>query len=515
MGISYDDYVKRPNIEIEYTEEQIKEVIKCKQDFFYFCEKYVKIVHQDLGRINFIPRDYQIDLFNFVLKNRFVIAKFCRQSGKTTCIAAYILWCAIFNSDKFIGIASNKVSSAKDFLSRVQLMYEELPFHLKPGAVSYNVMSIELENGTRIEVSATTKNAFRGRSIWLLCLDEFAHVGSSDMATDFWSANYHAITSSQESKIIILSTPKGLFNLFWQLYVDAEREVNSFKCLAVTYDMVPGRDEIWKQEQLKNMTTEQFAQEQNVEFLGSSSTVIDSETLRILMMGVQDPITKDLDDNLYVYEKPQQGAQYIIGGDVAKGTGNNYSAAQVLKVISLKPIRLEQVAVYNCNTVDIYKFSDILVKMGYYYNSAYLLIENNAEGAGVVNRVWYDLEYGNMYNSGGKVKDLGIRATKTTKPRAVLLMKKLLEDHSLRLVDKTTIDQLADFAEINQKFGCLNLNDDTVSALYWGCHILNTKWLSEDFEFDRVTDDDAWGILTDVDINNEDWSWLGQRSIIL
>jgi hypothetical protein len=373
---------------------------------------------------------------------------------------------------------------------------------------------MELENGTRIEVSATTKNAFRGRSLWILCLDELSHVPPT-MSAEFWSSNYHAITSSQEAKIIVLSTPNGLFNLFWTLYTDAENNFNSFKHLEVRYDRVPGRDAAWKAEQLRNMTPEQFEQEQGVAFLGSSSTVINSDVLKYLMAGYKDPITKELDGNLCVYEKPQQGAIYIVGADVAKGTGNNYSAAQVLKVRSLKPIRLEQVATYNCNTVDIYKFSDILVKIGYYYNSAYLLIENNAEGAGVVNKVWWDLEYMNMYNSGGKTKDLGIRATKTTKPRSVLLMKKLIEDYSLALVDKTTIDQLADFSEQNDKFGCINLNDDLISALYWACYILNTEWLPETFEFDNKPEsDDVWGILTDTS-PNEDWSWLSDRSIIL
>jgi len=511
--VRYDDYVKKPDLEIEYTREQVEEIIKCKNDFFYFC-KYITIVETDTGRTKFIPRDYQVELFDLILNNRFVVAKMARQSGKTTALAAFIVWSAVFNSDKFIGIASNKAVSARDFLSRVQLIYEELPVWLKPGVTTYNVYSMELENGTRIEVSATTKNAFRGRSMWILCLDELAHV-SSTMSSEFWNSNYHAITASQEAKIIVLSTPNGMFNLFWQLYVDAERGANSFKCHEVRYNRVPGRDDKWKAEQLKNMSAEQFAQEQNIEFLGSSSTVISADVLKFIMVGYKDPIAKELDSNLLIYEKPQQGSIYIIGADVAKGTGQNFSAAQVLKVKSLKPVRLEQVATYNCNTVDIYKFSEILVKIGYYYNSAFLLIENNAEGAGVVNRVWWDLEYMNMYNSGGKTKDLGIRATKTTKPRAILLMKKLIEDYSLLIVDKTTAEQLSDFAEQNGKFGCINLNDDLVSALYWSCHILTTEWLPETFEFDgNAVDDDAWGILTDVE-PEEDWSWLSDQRIIL
>lgn len=513
MSISYNEYVKRPDQEIEYTQEQIEEVIKCKQDFFYFC-KYVKIVHPDEGRITFIPRDYQVEFTKMILSNNRVIAKWPRQSGKSQLLSVYIVWYAIFNSDKFVGIASNKQSSATDFLHRVKLTYEELPTFLKPGVVEYNKTSLELDNGTRIQSSATTKDTFRGRTINFLVLDEFAHL-NPNVADGFWASNYHALLASMESKVVVISTPKGMFSLFWQLYTDAENNRNTFKHMHVDYTRVPGRNENWKQEQLKNMTAADWKQEQECEFLGSTSTVINPDVLKNLMVGYTGPIAKELDGNLFVYEKPIQGLQYIIGADVAKGTGNDYSAAQVLKVRSLKPIRLEQVAVYNCNTVDIYKYSEILTKIGYYYNSAYLLIENNSEGSGVVSRVWWDLEYMNMFNSGGKTKDLGIRATKTTKPRAVLLMKKLIEDYSLKLVDKNTIDQLADFSEQNGRFACLNLNDDLIAALYWSCHILTTEWLSETFEFEQKEEtDDAWGILTDCE-PAEDWSWLTERSAIL
>ena len=513
MSIAYNEFVKRPNLELEYTSDQIEEVIKCKQDFFYFCN-YVKIVHPDEGRIEFIPRDYQIELTNLILNNNRVVGKWPRQSGKSQLLSVLIVWYAIFNSDKFVGIASNKAASAKDFLYRVKLTYEELPEFLKPGVIEYNKTSLELENGTRIQSSATTKDTFRGRTINFLVLDEFAHL-APNVAEGFWASNYHAVLASEEAKIVIISTPKGMFNLFWQVYTDAENERNTFKHMHIDYSAVPGRTEEWKQEQLKNMSQADWNQEQECLFLGSTSTVINADVLRNLMVQFKEPITRELDGNLWVYEKPVQGAQYIVGADVAKGTGNNFSAAQILKVRSLKPIRLEQVAVYNCNTVDIYKYSDILAKIGYYYNHAYVLIENNAEGAGVVNRLWWDLEYENMYNSGGKTKDLGIRATKTTKPRAVLLMKKLVEDYSLVVIDKPTIDQLADFAEQNQKFGCVNLNDDLVSALYWGCHMLTTEWLPETFEFaPKDEPDDAWGILTDSE-PAEDWSWVTQRAIFM
>lgn len=510
MPVSYSEYVKKPNLEIEYEPWQIEEIIKCADSFFYFC-KYVKIVHPDLGRIEFVLRDYQEELSSHILDSNRIIAKWPRQSGKSQLLSVFVVWYSIFNSDKFVGIASNKANSAKDFLYRVKLSLEEIPNWLKPGIVEYNKTSIELENGTRIQSSATTKDTFRGRTINLLILDEFAHLRPS-VADEFWTSNYHTVVASQESKIIIISTPKGMFNLFWRIYRESEQGLNTFKHMHMDYRRVPGRSEDWKQEQLKNMSLSDWKQEQECEFLGSTSTVIDSAVLRNLIVNYKNPII--IDNDLYVYEKPNQENIYIVGVDVAKGTGNNYSAIQVLKIASFKPIRLEQVATYNNNTIDVYKFSEMVYRTAMYYNRAYVMIENNAEGAAVVNRIWWDFEYMNMYNSGSKINELGIRATKTTKPQAILLMKKFLEDYSLTLVDKTTIDQLSDYSEQSGKFGCINLNDDLVSALYWSIHLFNTDWLVETYEFDKErVDDDVWGILSDIQEKEDNWNWLNSSGL--
>jgi hypothetical protein len=511
MSIKFDDFILRPGTEIEYTPDLIKELYKCSQDYFYFL-KYVKILHADQGRIPFEPRPYQKEFLDMVVNNRFVVGNWARQSGKTTCLGTYVIWYAIFNNDKYIGIGSNSAKSAQDFLSRVKMMYEELPIWLKPGVKIYNELSLIFENGSSINTAATTKNAFRGRTANLMILDEFAHLISDKIADEFYAANYTAITASSESKLIIISTPKGLFNLFGRVYTGAEQEKNGFKHSKATWRDVPGRDEAWKKEQLENLNYDynKFKQEFEGELIGSTTTVIDADVLKRLIESWKPPIKKDFSDKLNIYEFPELGALYVIGADPAKGTGRNYSSLQILKVLSLKPIKLKQVATFNDNHIDVYKFSELIHRIAIYYNKAYVMVENNGEGAPVVNELWWGYEYENLYNSGPKSEELGIRATKATKPKAVLLMKRLIEDGSLELVDEMTIAELADFIEDKNKFLCENLNDDLVSALYWGCYILTTEYLDETFEFEKkVADNDegVWGILCDVKAEN-DWSWL-------
>jgi len=81
MPVTYNDKVKKPNIEVEYTPEQILNLSKCQDDLFYFMD-YVKIINPDRGEIKYEPYDYQIDLLTKYRDHRFTISLCSRQSGK-------------------------------------------------------------------------------------------------------------------------------------------------------------------------------------------------------------------------------------------------------------------------------------------------------------------------------------------------------------------------------------------------------------------------------------------------
>jgi hypothetical protein len=505
--------VKKLGVQYEYTPDQIKELIRCKKSCLYFVSNYVKIYNEDQGIILFNPYDYQKELLENYEKYRFNIGLLCRQSGKTTVVAAYALWFAIFNDNKNIGIVSNKEDSAKSFLARLKEMYELLPGWLKPGVIAWAETSVKFENKTKIRISATSKDSFRGEPMSLVICDELAFVDPQWKADEFWASNYPTISASKTAKIIIISTPNGMYNKFHELYSKAEKKQNTFVPYFADWTRVPGRDEKWAAEQLANLGQIKFAQEFSCKFVGSSSTVLDPPTIeRILNQRIYDPKLLDLNNKFRVYEKPKDGSIYVIGVDVAKGTGEHYSTMQVLKIVSIDPLKVQQVAVYEDNMTDVYRFSEIVNRTCYYYNKAYLMIENNGEGAPVVNRIWWEYENEYLVCTGTKAKDLGIRATKATKPIAVLFMKKVIEGKSLKVIDYKTIKQLSSFIDKgNNKFTGGGQDDDLVSALYWALYIFCMDVLDEKFEFRREeAEDEGWGILSDVDTEEEevDWSWM-------
>jgi len=260
MSIAYSDYVKRPGQEYNYTVEEARELLKCSEDFYYFL-KYVHIIHPDDGRIPFEPYQYQLDIFDLILNNRFLVAMVSRQSGKSTLVAVYLVWYSIFNKDKNVGVVSNKEESAIDIVDRCKLIYEELPEFLKPGITEYNKKTIVFENGTTIKGAATSKNSFRGRTMNIIFADELAFVEPAWLADAFWMSNYPTISKSRESKFIIVSTPNGLGNLFHSIFTKAEKGINAFKFYKADWRCVPERDDKWAAQERSNMGKLRFNQE--------------------------------------------------------------------------------------------------------------------------------------------------------------------------------------------------------------------------------------------------------------
>ena len=157
-----DFYLGNPNLkkvgtEIEFTQDQIQEFLKCKEDPVYFAMNYIKIISLDEGIVPFKMWDFQQELIRNFHENRFNIAKLPRQTGKSTTCVSYLLHYALFNDNVNIGILANKLSTARDFLGRLQLAYEQLPLWMQQGIVAWNKGSMELENGSKI-LAASTHN---------------------------------------------------------------------------------------------------------------------------------------------------------------------------------------------------------------------------------------------------------------------------------------------------------------------------------------------------------------------
>ena len=396
--------LKAANVETEYTKEQIEEYAKCAADPMYFIETYINIVSLDEGLVPFKPYDYQKNMIETIHRDRFVIAKLPRQSGKSTTVVSYLLHYVLFNSSKNVAILANKQVTARELLGRLKLAYEHLPKWLQQGVIEWNKGSIHLENGSKILASSTSSSAVRGGSFNMLFLDEFAFV-PENVADEFFSSVYPTISAGQETKVLIISTPKGL-NMYYKLWNDAIEKRNSYTPIDVHWTEGPGRDEKWKKETIRNTSPEQFRAEFECEFLGSLNTLIAPSKLKTLVY--QRPL-KSSEEGLSVYEEPIAGANYFLGLDVSRGKDLDYHAFSIIRYDQM-PYKV--VATFRNNDMQPFLLPTLIYNFAMRYNEAQVLIEINDIGQEIVDLLWNDLEYENIITTTvrgrkGQVMDAG------------------------------------------------------------------------------------------------------------
>ncbi len=482
--------LKKANTPIEFTEDQIREFLRCKDDPVYFSSNYVKIVSLDEGLVPFKPYDFQEKLIRRFHENRFNICKMPRQTGKSTTCVSYLLHYLIFNDSVNIGILANKAATARELLGRLATAYENLPKWMQQGIIAWNKGNIELENGSKILAASTSASAVRGMSFNILFLDEFAFV-PNHVADSFFASVYPTITSGKSTKVIIVSTPHGM-NHFYRLWHDAEKDKNEYIPTDVHWSEVPGRDEKWKRQTIANTSEQQFKIEFECEFLGSIDTLIAPSKLRTLVYENPQISNAGLD----VYVDPDQKHDYVITVDVARGVGEDYSA---FVVVDITEFPHKVVAKYRNNDIKPMLFPNIIWEIAKKYNNAFVLCEVNDIGDQVASILNYDLEYQNLLmcsmrgragqivgqGFSGKKTQLGVKMSKTVKKVGSLNLKTMIEESKLLFSDYEIISELTTFISKSNSFeaeeGC---NDDLAMCL------VIYAWLVQQDYFKELTDQD-------------------------
>ena len=470
--------VKRDGVQEQWTPQKLQEYKRCMLDPVYFAEKYVKVISLDSGLVDFKLYPYQKEMFEHFNEHRYNIVLACRQSGKSISACAYLIWFALFHPEKTVAILANKGATAREMLSRITLMLENIPFFLQPGCKALNKGSIEFSNNSRILAAATSGSSIRGLSVNLLYLDEFAFV---ERASEFYTSTYPVVTAGKDTKIIVTSTANGIGNMFYKLWEGAVQKTNEFKSFRVDWWDVPGRDEDWKNQTIANTSQLQFDQEFGNTFFGTGDTLINAETLMSLRATYAKQVLEGGD--LLIYEKPRERHDYVMTVDVAKGRGQDYSTFTMID-ISVRPFR--QVAVYRNNTISPILFPNIIYKYAKVYNEAYVVVESNDAGQVVCNGLYHDFEYENLHaESTVKSNALGITMNRKVKRLGCSSFKDLLETQKLKLVDENTILETSTFVARGQSYEASDGNhDDLVMNLVLFGYFVSTQYFGDMTDID-------------------------------
>ena len=470
----------------DFSKEEIAEYIKCREDPVYFIENYVKIITLDKGLQPFKLYPCQKEKVKCIMDNRRVVLMEGRQQGKTVTSAACILHYTIFQEDKTVAIMANKSSAAREVLNRYQIMYENLPIWMQQGVKTWNKGDVELENNSKVLTAATTAAAIRGKSVNWLYIDEAAII-PNNIADEFFTSVYPTISAGETTKILLTSTPLG-YNHFWKFWNESVKGVNGFENMFIPYYEIPGRDEKWLEEQKQLLGQVKFNQEVMCEFLGSTNTLINSNTIGAL--STIDPEFQNA--NLDIYESPKENHYYAMAVDTARGIGGDYSAFVVVDITEM-PYKV--VAKYRDNEIAPMLFPDVIGKVGRDYNDAFILIEVNDIGQQVVEILHQEIEYENILSTVteknrqfvspgfGKSTKLGVNTSKQVKRQGCFTFKSLLEEQKLLVFDEHIIHEISTFIEKGNTYQAdEGYHDDLVM-----CMVL-FGWLSSQQFFKDMTD---------------------------
>lgn len=487
-----ENILRNKNATFKWTEERIADFKLCVKSILHFAENHFYITSLDRGKERIQLYKYQKRLLKSFKSNRFNVVLSSRQSGKTTTITIYALWLACFKSDKRITIVANKESTAKEIYARIKMAYEQLPIYLKPAVKSWRKDGFSLTNDSEIKISTTSAAGPRGSSSNLLIIDEMAHC-PAEVMKELWKSAIPIITASSTSQIVVISTPNGEDNKFYDLCEDAKKENSAWNLETVDWTDVPGRDEAWKKTTLGLLGNNQddFDQEYCNVFLKKGRTVIDNSILEELKSQSIDPIMVLDEGKYHIFQMPSLKQLYVVGVDVGEGIGRTNSVAQILNITNLQSIEL--VASYVCNDVNPFLFGSKLLNILMDWGRPPVLVENNNYGQQVLDVLVRTHNYENIvtYNSAGmnksyKIEDrFGIHNTTNTRYNGITNFRYWGNTlKALKIKDLNTLLEINNFVRLPNYTYTKRTDtdlDDRVFALIWALFILDPNLVHKHF----------------------------------
>jgi hypothetical protein len=457
-----------------------QEYIKCAKDPAYFMRKYCYIQHPKRGRILFNLYPFQEKVLHLFRDNQFIITLKSRQLGISTLAAGYSLWLMIFHKDKNVLALATTQETARNLVSKVIFMYEELPKWLQLPATEHNKLSLRLKNGSRIKAKSSNTDAARSEAVSLLLIDEAAFI--ENIEETFTAAQQTLATGGQ---CMSLSTPNGVGNWFHKTWVKAEMKENSFVPIRLPWDVHPERTQEWRDQQDRDLGPRAAAQECDCSFLASGDTVIEPEILTFYEETYQlDPVDRrGLDGSLWIWEYPDYTKSYMVMADVARGDGADFSAFHILEIESCT-----QVAEFK-SKISPKDFGNVLVGIASEYNDALLVVENANIGWATIEQIiergyknlYYstksDMEtvesYMNKYERSQLVP--GFTTSMKSRPLIIAKLIEYIRDKSCNIKSKRLLSELRVFIWKNGKPQAQSgYNDDLVTSFAMGLYVRDT-----------------------------------------
>ena len=461
-----------------------QEYLKCAADPVHFMKKYCFIQHPQRGRIQFSLFPFQEKMLSLFQDNPYSIVLKSRQLGISTLSAGYSLWTMLFHKDKNILCIATKQETAKNMVTKVKFMYENLPSWLKVDASENNKLNLRLKNGSQIKATSAASDAGRSEAVSILIIDEAAFI---ENIGEIWASAQQTLATG--GGCIAISTPYGTGNWFHQTWIRAENKENDFLPIKLPWFVHPERDQAWRDRQDELLGDPRMAaQECDCDFSTSGDVVFYPEYMEFYEKTyIKEPLERrGADRNLWVWEPCDYSRTYMVVADVARGDGKDHSAFHIIDVENNV-----QVAEYK-GQLGTKEYGHLLVGIATEYNEALLVIENNSIGWSTIQTV-IDRGYNNLYYSpkSGEVRAdsyfdqymdtskmvPGFTMSSRVRPMVISKFQEYLGDKSVTFQSKRLLEEMKTFIWKNGRPEAQQgYNDDLVMSFGTAMYVRDTAF---------------------------------------
>ena len=486
-----------------------QEYLKCAGDPVHFMKKYCFIQHPQRGRVIFNLYPFQERVLNLFNENPYSVILKSRQLGISTLSAGYSLWLMLFHKDKNILCIATKQETARNMVTKVKFMFENLPSWLKVTAPENNKLSLRLANGSQIKATSAASDAGRSEAVSLLIIDEAAFI---DNIGEIWASAQQTLATGGGA--IVLSTPYGTGNWFHKTWVSAENQENDFLPIKLPWFVHPERDQTWRDRQDDLLGDPRMAaQECDCDFSTSGDVVFYGEWMEFIKeTTISEPTERrGVDQNLWIWEPADYSREYMITADVARGDGKDFSACHVMDVLTNT-----QVAEYK-GQMPPKEFGYFLTGLATEYNNAMLVVENASIGWATLDAI-IERGYRNLYHSpkseqltaqsylrvyeGNSEMTPGFTMSMRTRPLCINKMREFIGDKSVTIRSKRLLEEMKVFIWRNGRPEAQRgYNDDLVMSFGIGMFLRDTS-----LKFQQESVDRARAALGAVKSTSTSWS---------
>lgn len=499
-----------------------EEYKRCANDPVHFMRRYCYIQHPTRGKMLFNLYPFQGDTLREFDEHHYNVILKSRQLGISTLSAGYSLWSMLFKQDFNILVIATKQDVAKNLVTKVRVMHENLPSWLKGKTVEDNKLSLRFANGSQIKAVSAAGDAGRSEALSLLIIDEAAFIDKID---EIWASAQQTLATG--GRAIVLSTPNGVGNFFHQTWVKSESGENTFNPIRLHWTVHPERDTTWRDEQEVLLGPDKAAQECDCDFISSGRTVVPGELLQWYKESTCcEPIEKrGVDGALWIWEYPDYSKNYMVTADVARGDGRDYSAFHIIEIDTMT-----QVAEFR-SQIGTKEYGNMLVNIATEYNEALLVVENANIGWAAIQPA-IDRGYKNLYytykvdgyvdaatqlSKGYDLKDKGQMTpgfTTSTRTRPLLISKLDIYFREKEINVKSTrlIDELFTFIWRGQKAEAQQgYNDDLTMSFAIGLFVRDSalKLRNEGMQLNRtaISNMGKTGPTSTTSMPDNPWQW--------